>query len=130
MSCSCNNKEECEIPYVREKGGRMFSICNGSSGMPKEKRQKYIDLFLVKSEMLPEEEDREVKKEPLSKYLGDVIETTLSAIGITEEKMNRIAEWVGVSGCGCKARKEKINKLHKWANEMLAGNKSEEPFSE
>jgi len=47
--------------------------------------------------------------------LGDVIESALTAVGITSD---RVESWLGKK-CNCKARKEKLNKLSKWASQVL-----------
>lgn len=49
--------------------------------------------------------------------LGDAVETALSAVGITEEK---VVEFLG-RPCGCKRRKEKLNQLSAWAQRKLQG---------
>ena len=49
--------------------------------------------------------------------LGDKIETALTAVGITKE---RVEDWVGFP-CGCDERKEKINRLERWAKRVLKG---------
>lgn len=49
--------------------------------------------------------------------LGDFIETALTSVGITSE---RVEKWVG-RPCGCKARKEKLNQLDRWARRVLQG---------
>jgi hypothetical protein len=47
--------------------------------------------------------------------LGDVVESALTAVGITSA---RVETWLGKK-CNCKSRKEKLNKLSKWANQVL-----------
>lgn len=47
--------------------------------------------------------------------LGDLVESALSSIGITSE---RVSKWIGTE-CGCKERKEKLNMLTIWANRVL-----------
>jgi len=54
--------------------------------------------------------------------LGDAISSALSAVGITEE---RVSKWLG-KPCGCGARKEKLNDLHRW----FAGDKTTPPVME
>lgn len=48
---------------------------------------------------------------------GDIVSSALAAVGITEE---RVTAWVGAP-CGCKERKEKLNRLGFWAQAMLGG---------
>ena len=58
----------------------------------------------------PEYVRREVAHPPVERktpLLGDAIKETLSAIGITQE---RVSSWMGRE-CGCAARQEKMNKL-------------------
>lgn len=47
--------------------------------------------------------------------LGDVIESALSSIGVTE---SRVESWLG-RPCNCKERREKLNNLSKWASQVL-----------
>lgn len=56
--------------------------------------------------------------------LGDRIESVLSLLGITSE---RIEAWVGAP-CGCKERAEKLNLLEQWAITSLreSGRRSRE----
>lgn len=49
--------------------------------------------------------------------LGDRIEQALTILGITKE---RISKWVG-KPCGCPERKEKLNRLGRWATRILRG---------
>jgi len=49
------------------------------------------------------------------KELGDVVEAALTKVGITEE---RVSQWLGRK-CNCKSRREKLNKLSKWARNVL-----------
>lgn len=45
--------------------------------------------------------------------LGDLIESALSAVGITEERVTKL---IG-KDCGCKARKEWLNRVSLWAKQ-------------
>lgn len=49
--------------------------------------------------------------------LGDAVEGALSAIGITKD---RVEKWLG-RPCGCKERREKLNRLGEWAKRVLSG---------
>jgi hypothetical protein len=49
--------------------------------------------------------------------LGDAVETALTTIGITSE---RVEQWLGAP-CKCKARKEKLNRLSAWALHVVSG---------
>lgn len=49
--------------------------------------------------------------------LGDVVESALSAVGLTSERVER---WVG-RPCGCKERREKLNRLGHWARRIMSG---------
>ncbi len=51
-----------------------------------------------------------------SPLLGDVVESALSAVGITKERVER---FVG-GPCGCQERQERLNNLHRWANRVLS----------
>jgi hypothetical protein len=43
--------------------------------------------------------------------LGDVVESTLQAFGITEE---RFKKWFNLKECNCKERKKYLNNLFSW----------------
>ena len=58
--------------------------------------------------------------------LGDQIETGLSAIGVTKD---RVSAWIGAP-CGCAARQEKMNKLSASIQRFFTGAKKEEIASE
>lgn len=61
-------------------------------------------------DLLPKEETEE-------KGLGDHIESALTAMGITSE---RVEEWTG-KPCNCTERREKLNLLGAWAIKVLLG---------
>lgn len=50
-------------------------------------------------------------------YLGDHIESALSFVGITSE---RVSKWIG-KPCGCQVRRDKLNALHLWIERVLKG---------
>lgn len=52
---------------------------------------------------------------PKPSLLGDAVESALSAVGITKE---RVAEWIG-GPCGCKERQQRLNDLHQWAKDTV-----------
>lgn len=54
---------------------------------------------------------------PPRKRLGDHVETALTAVGITAERVTR---WVG-RPCRCKERKERLNLLHAWVEKKARG---------
>lgn len=54
----------------------------------------------------------------LDRELGDSVETALTAVGITKD---RVADWLGVEDCGCDERKEKLNQLSRWAKRVVRG---------
>lgn len=43
--------------------------------------------------------------------LGDVVESALTAVGITQD---RFKQWFGLQECNCTERKRFLNKLFKW----------------
>jgi hypothetical protein len=43
--------------------------------------------------------------------LGDMVAAGLSAVGITKERAQAVANAVGVKDCGCKKRQERLNEL-------------------
>jgi hypothetical protein len=47
--------------------------------------------------------------------LGDLIESALTKVGITKEK---VEQWIG-GPCGCEERKRKLNNLTAWAKRAL-----------
>lgn len=49
--------------------------------------------------------------------LGDAISKALATVGVTEE---RVSAALG-RPCGCKERREKLNRLGTWAARVLAG---------
>lgn len=59
-----------------------------------------------------------------TKGLGDVIESALSKVGVTPERVER---FLG-RPCGCKERKQKLNQLSAWAMRTL-GHKEGVPES-
>jgi len=69
----------------------------------------YVDLFDL--EKTPK---KKRKKKP--KYLGDHVESMLSSVGVTKE---RVSKWVG--DCGCDGRQERLNKLDEWARNAAKG---------
>lgn len=53
--------------------------------------------------------------------LGDLIESALSSVGITKE---RVEKFVG-RPCGCRERQRRINSLQSWATRIIMGKKDE-----
>ncbi len=53
--------------------------------------------------------------------LGDMVESALSAIGVTKDRVSR---WLGMP-CNCERRKEKLNALGRWAKRVLTGRKED-----
>ena len=49
--------------------------------------------------------------------LGDVVESALSSVGITSE---RVSVWLG-RPCNCDERKQKLNQLSVWARRVAKG---------
>lgn len=58
---------------------------------------------------------------PKRKGLGDIVEEALTKIGITSDK---ITELIG-RDCGCKRRREKMNRLGRWLAKVTSGRFSE-----
>lgn len=48
--------------------------------------------------------------------LGDAIESALSSVGITKD---RVSAWLG--DCGCDDRQRRLNSLGRWAAGVVAG---------
>jgi hypothetical protein len=55
--------------------------------------------------------------------LGDLVEAGLTAVGITKERVQRVANAVGIKDCGCGKRKAALNRL----SDRLLGRDSEPP---
>jgi hypothetical protein len=56
--------------------------------------------------------DPTISKEELERRgLGDVVESTLTKFGITQE---RYKEWFGLQECNCTARKKWLNNFFSW----------------
>ena len=71
----------------------------------------------IKEEMQPVIEELKKKgvnfnsKEGEVVGLGDIVESTLNAFGITEEKFKN---WFNLKECNCKERKKFLNNLFSW----------------
>lgn len=52
--------------------------------------------------------------------MGDLVESALAIVGVTNE---RVARWLHTTGgCGgCARRKEQLNQLGNWAKRVVAG---------
>jgi len=55
--------------------------------------------------------------------LGDLVEAGLTAVGITKERVQRVANAVGIKDCGCAKRKAALNRL----SDRLLGRDSQPP---
>ncbi len=75
------------------------------------------DNDAIKKEMEPVIEELEKRgitfntKEDEYSGLGDVVESTLSSFGITEEKFK---SWFNLKECNCNKRKKWLNNLFSW----------------
>jgi hypothetical protein len=58
-----------------------------------------------------------IPSEPVAGGLGDAVESALTMVGITKERVER---WLGAP-CGCAERREKLNRIGSWAMRMLTG---------
>ena len=58
-------------------------------------------------------------KPPIPKpiQLGDAVESLLSTIGITKE---RVSKWLG-GPCGCEERKQRLNRFGEWVKRAVTG---------
>ena len=132
--CQCDNSGCCEY-LGRKMNKHRFKECSTS--------QAHHDLFARESKAgkykenpiyhcgksieyvaaVPSEKQEGVGEENL---LGDIVESALSSVGITKE---RVSSWLGEE-CGCEERKNKLNKLHKWAKDFIGGKKPDAPFEE
>lgn len=48
---------------------------------------------------------------PLPPGLGDMVAAGLSAVGITKDRAQAVAQSVGIEDCGCHERQELLNRL-------------------
>jgi hypothetical protein len=55
--------------------------------------------------------------------LGDIVAAGLSSVGITKERVQRVANAVGIKDCGCAKRQAALNRL----SDRLLGRDSEPP---
>ena len=55
--------------------------------------------------------------------LGDLVAAGLSSVGITKERVQRVANAVGIKDCGCAKRQAALNRL----SDRLLGRDSEPP---
>jgi len=55
--------------------------------------------------------------------LGDIVAAGLSSVGITKERVQRVANAVGIKDCGCGKRQAALNRL----SDRLLGRDSEPP---
>lgn len=95
MTCDCESVDQCKYQMVRETGGRLFKICNGTSGLPENKRQKYQSLWAGDPQQPTSGAAARCTQCP-----GSELSKLLSARGYQTAK-----------GCGCKS---KINKMNGW----------------
>ena len=65
---------------------------------------------------------RLLREQPLP-GLGDLVAAGLSSVGITKERVQRVANAVGIKDCGCAARQAALNRL----SDRLLGRDSEPP---
>jgi hypothetical protein len=54
-----------------------------------------------------------VKRMCPSAGLGDAVEAVLESVGVTKERVSRVASIVGVKDCGCEKRKQYLNEVGK-----------------
>jgi hypothetical protein len=58
--------------------------------------------------------------------LGDAVAAGLNALGITEERVQKVASLVGVKKCKCKERREMLNRAGAAVKRMISGEKQPE----
>jgi hypothetical protein len=64
-----------------------------------------------------------VCEQPALRGLGDIVAAGLSSVGITKERVQRVANAVGIKDCGCAKRQAALNRL----SDRLLGRDSEPP---
>ena len=69
----------------------------------------------------PEFLGRKAGPPPEPPGLGDAVEAALKLVGISKDRVER---WVG-GPCGCDERREKLNRLGRWAARVLSRKKPE-----
>jgi len=130
------------FPECEHLTGRLRAICRNEAGLPLDGpngvNHYRVDLWslqpidnISQRETLPDGSRKPTNASqqitttnPLRIGLGDVVESVLKRVGITEE---RVSAWLG-RPCGCSARKEKLNALVNWANQYADGNETEPPI--
>lgn len=114
MNCECKISGWCER-YRKEMTGRHMEICRGEVLTP-QRCEQYRAKWRAEAEGLPIPK----LEPPLDRRrggLGDNVESALSLIGVTSERVEKILG----RRCGCKNRKEKLNQLGAWAKRVLLG---------
>ena len=99
--CQCPLSEYCTVRGVKLHG-RLWAMCH-------EGKSSEVDAILARAQRKP--------SQAASRGLGDTVSQALSAVGITEE---RVQAWIGKE-CGCPERREKLNKLGEWASKTVSG---------
>jgi len=54
---------------------------------------------------------RSEERECVAFGLGDAVASGLSAVGITKDRVQKVASIFGVSDCGCEKRQEALNRF-------------------
>lgn len=133
---------QCEVPeqarfidcprHGCRKTRRLVELCNlGARGLPlglpywqaweqecgPGQLEKQVPKQRAKSRSKSRRPTPNPPRPPKRKYLGDRVKDALSTVGITEERVTR---WIG-RPCGCGARREKLNELHRWVRMKLRG---------
>lgn len=70
-----------------------------------------------------------VKRMCPSAGLGDVVESVLESVGVTKERVSRVAKVVGVKDCGCEKRKQYLNEVGKMVGIGLGADASQDDVS-
>ena len=61
--------------------------------------------------------------------LGDVVESVLESVGVTKERVSKVASIVGVQDCGCEKRKQYLNEVGKMVGLGLGAEASQTDVS-
>lgn len=109
------NEVLCQ-PELKEDGRWVCSVCGFGDDRrfhrrcgTRPKREQFREDHATDEELL-----KRIKEQ---KLIGDQIESALSKIGITKE---RVSKWIG-GDCGCRERQELFNEIHLWALDVLEG---------
>lgn len=51
--------------------------------------------------------------------LGDRVKAALSIVGVTQERVKKVVNSLGIEDCGCERRQQVLNELDLWARRVF-----------